>query len=393
MISMRRRTLAVAIPVITLFSLVAPIKSAGNSVTISNFGIISLPQLARLWVEGNQIRDQYGPLFLVGAGYNGQFRTFPGTDFWTYAPQAAKLIKSYGFNCVRLVGCYWALVEISQNPSEFKYNMTYVQHIIDTVNAFAAEGVYVVLDMHKTPMAGDINSLANFVPWSGSGDDFADAFFTDTSATSAREHLKNLWLMMSNIFKDNWNVAGYDILAEPHHAGNVDGQTINNLWWDIMDYVTSAIRANGDNHIIFGQCSPYENWDFMQRKVNDPNTVYEPHFYGGVSPPNVVTNDINQLRTLFAPTKNTMTSFDMPFVVGEMGGFDGSSSAGDIVPGSPQDIYLVNVLQVMKEATTLNGFWYWEFEAYTPQQTGAGSGWQQRLVEAAADKPTQVHTQ
>jgi hypothetical protein len=343
-------------------------------------------RLARLWVEGNQIRDQHGPLFLFGACYNGQFRAFPGTDFWTYAPQAAKLIKSYGFNCVRLVGCYWALVETSRNPGEFKYDMSYVQHIKDTVNAFAAEGIYVVLDMHKTPMASDINSLAHFVPWSGQGDDFADAFFTDTSAASAREHLKALWLMMSNIFKDNWNVAGYDLLNEPHHAGQVDSQTISNLWWDIEDYLTSALRANGDNHIIFCEISPWEHWDFMQRKLKDPNTVYEPHFYGGAATP---VTDINAIRTLFAPTRNKMTVFDVPFIVGEMAAYNGA----DIAPGSARDIYLVNLLQVFKEAPTMRGYWYWQFEAYTPQQTGAGSGWQQRLAEAAADKPTQVHTQ
>jgi hypothetical protein len=375
--------LTAPLPLITFSTLSA----LQNSQSILSYGVISHSSLPRLYVEGNQIRDSKGPVFLIGCCYDGEAREYPGTDFWTYANEAAEVVKGYGFNCIRLTGCYWSLLEISQNPEEFIYDQKYLQHIIDTVEAFGKRGIYVILDLHKTPMEGDIQSLAKFVPWSGVIDDFADEFYTDTGPYSAREHLKRVWLMLSDIFKDNWSMAGYDILNEPYHRGAIDSQTISDYCWEMVDYVTAALRSNGDEHIVFVEPAPWETFRFMNRKLNDPNIVYEIHFYRGLNtsvfPPTVVNSSLNYLGDHIGEGWsycNRLKEFNVPFIVGEYANM--FYTGGDILPDTPEDTYLRNTLRAFHEYLNMCGHFHYRYEAYGPNQSGTGSGWQEIAIEA-----------
>jgi aryl-phospho-beta-D-glucosidase BglC (GH1 family) len=372
-----------------------------SSLKISSEGLVSYPSLGskkleRLYVEGNTIRDRVEEIFLVGCGLRGQARNPQNgwDDFWTYAESDAKIIRDYGFNSIRLAGCYWARIETSQSPDQFTYDVGYVQHIVDTVKAYGDQGIYVIIDLHTYATAEGMEPLAKFLPWSGTADYWTDEFFTDTGPTSAREHLKRVWLMLSDIFKNNWNVAGYDLLNEPHHEGTLSNQEIHDYWWDIADYVISALRANGDNHIVFVEESPWStNCKFMTGKLNDPNVVYEPHWYQGLNlstdPHSVLNNDLDWLRDYFgtasAYISTKMAEFNVPFVIGEFCDWESIHMVAD----SLEDIYLRNSLTVFRESPTMRGFWYHSFQSYDGVPNS--SGWQQRLAEASADKPTKVH--
>lgn len=348
-------------------------------------------RLQWLSVEGNTIRDDVGPLFLVGCNSRGTARNplIGWDDFWSLAEYDAKTIKGYGFNVVRLAATYWARLEISQSPDEFVYDMEYLEHMKTAIRAFNEEGIYVILDMHTYETIEGMAPLANFVPIADNGISFASEFFKDTGSTSAREHLKRLWLLLSDTFKDWSGIAGYDILNEPHKSGPESFQEIADHWWDIVDYVTAAIRANGDNHVIFVNFSPSaQSAQWMSRKLNDTNTVYEPHWYrglGGNDFQDVINSDIEYLRDTFGSgdtqISTKMAYFDVPFIVGEL-----CCTYHEL--SYEKEVWLNNSLTVFRESPTMQGWTYW---VYWNNGNDQSTRWQELLVEYAADKPTQVH--
>ena len=92
--------------------------------------------------------------------------------------------------------------------------------------------------------------------------------------------LADLWVKLSNEFKDEPGVYAYDLMNEPHDMGPAD-------WKAISQAVLSAIRANGDNKLIM---IPGNNWSAANTWptihgpiswISDPagNFVYEAHQY------------------------------------------------------------------------------------------------------------------
>jgi aryl-phospho-beta-D-glucosidase BglC (GH1 family) len=367
-------------------SLIPAISSGTNPLTIAANGTVTYPGgLPRLYVEGKIIRNENEPFFLVGCNVRGQAYN-PKTDgkyddWYSYRYQDADNIKSYGFNTIRLV-TYWECIEISNSPSEFSYDENYIDLIQQTVEAYNEKGIYVIIDLHEH---GSSNELGKFVPTLGSDTDFADAFYSDASPTSAREHLKRLWLKLSENFKDISGVAGYDLCNEPHRSsGPLSFQQVADYWFDIADYVISALRDVGDNHIVFVNFSPWARYaGFMSRKLNDDNVLYSPHFYQGhgLEAQTVAYNDYVSLQNDFENDINSkMTEFNVPFVMEEQG-----FGVRIIIEGDEYDIWLKNSITIHKTNPNMQGWLYWCYIAYGGVMSGGG--WQTTLMEYVADKP------
>jgi aryl-phospho-beta-D-glucosidase BglC (GH1 family) len=306
-----------------------------------------------LYANGTSIIKSEHPIFLLGCNVRGMAYN-PAVDgryddWYTYRYQDARHIRALGFNTVRLV-VYWECLEISESPNEFSFNNSYIDLIRQTVEAYNKEGIYVILNLHEH---GSVDELKRFIPTLSSDTDFADTFYSDTSNTSAREHIKSLWLRMSETFKNHTGVAGYDILEEPHHSsGSLSDQQVSDLWFDISDYVISALRAEGDNHIVFIEfCPAARSTDYMSRKLNDSNVVCEPHFYYGIntSDLSVLNNDYSWLNEQFAANVNDkMLDFGVPFIMGEQG-FGGNQLTND------QSIWLENAIAISKSNPLMQG--------------------------------------
>jgi hypothetical protein len=283
-------------------------------------------------------------------------------------------------------------METSQSPQQFTYDPAYIQHIVDTVNAFSDQGIYVILNLHKTPQLGDMTALSKFVPWSGGGDDFADAFYADEGPYSAREHLKQAWLELSSQFKDSTTVAGYDLLNEPHHSGTLSAQTVSDQWMKMADYIIAALRLKGDKHIAFVEPAPWETFQFMTKPLADTNVVYEMHFYRGLDmtcdPPAVANTDLDYLRVQARSGFsycNVPVALNLPILLGEYGGM--YWTAGDILPNTPQESYLYNVLSTFHEFPNITGQLYWRYEGYGPDQTSEEERkWSKIAVETLMPK-------
>jgi hypothetical protein len=335
--------------------------------------------LSMLYVNGTTITNSGGPIFLLGCNVRG-IAYNPAVDgryddWYTYRYQDARNIRAFKFNTIRLL-VYWECLEISTGPDKFSFNNTYIDLIRQTVEAYNKEGTYVILNLHEHASADVLN---RFLPTLGSDTDFADAFYSDTSNTSAREHIKSLWLKMSETFKNCTGVAGYDILNEPHHSsGSLSDKQVSDLWFDISDYVISALRAEGDNHIVFIEfCPAARRTDYMSRKLNDSNVVYEPHFYYGIntSDLSVLNNDYYWLKEQFDAKVNAkMLDFGVPFIMGEQGFGDIQINVND-----SRDIWLKNVLTIQKTSPLMKGWLYWCYATYdgTPQP----KGWEATLDE------------
>jgi aryl-phospho-beta-D-glucosidase BglC (GH1 family) len=324
----------------------------------------SAVKLGLVRVENGRLVTDEGQVFVFGINDRG-FSRPPAEgwdDFWRFADQDATNLKSHGFNTVRLVP-YWALIETSQTPSDFLYDYAYVDKIVQTIRVFSSHGMYTILNIHTYETSQGSAPLAKFLPMANNV--FGDGFFTDSTPTSGREHLKQVWLMLSARLRNETAVLAYDLLNEPHHSGPLSNQQVSDGWFATANYVTSALRAAGDNHVVMVEMAPWASYcGYMTSGISDTNTVYSPHFYAGVnlsSPPSVVHAEGSWLNGTFNDKGadatfigNKMKQFaSLPFVIGEFGGFI------QLQPSSTTEkTYIRNVVDVFTK-NRVAGFTYW----------------------------------
>jgi endoglucanase len=92
--------------------------------------------------------------------------------------------------------------------------------------------------------------------------------------------LADLWIRLSNEFRDECTVYAYDLMNEPHDMGNAN-------WKAISQAALMAIRTNGDRKLIMvpgDAWSSAEQWPLVHGPtswINDPasNFAYEAHQY------------------------------------------------------------------------------------------------------------------
>ena len=92
--------------------------------------------------------------------------------------------------------------------------------------------------------------------------------------------LADLWVRLSNEFKDDAGVYGYGLMNEPHDLGTAD-------WKGISNTVVKAIRDNGDKKLILVGGVHWSNASGWKKNngpiswIDDPekNFLYEAHCY------------------------------------------------------------------------------------------------------------------
>lgn len=325
---------------------------------------------AMLRVDNDTIRNGNGSVQLVGVQYAGVNSGMP--DVWSYAPEHSLLIKDYGFNVVRLP-FYWNWMEISSNKSEFSYNYSYMTAFVSAARIFTSRRLYVIVDCHTVESAECTSSLGNFLSINQANYRFEADFFADTStASSAREHLKRLWLELTSFklldgysLRNDPYVAGYDILNEPHHnilteSGTADErQELHERWYGIQDYIISSMRKTGDSHVFFGEETPWAGTAiFMNRTLEDENVAYTLHFYRGLdlTTQSVVNNTLDYLRTQFFGSWGLCNKRQMfpnvPFLITEFG------HLYDNVEGDEKEVWIQNAQQVFKEGELEGWIWF-----------------------------------
>jgi hypothetical protein len=323
---------------------------------------------AMLRVENGTIRNNCGPVLLVGVHYGGIDCGI--RDVWSYADEHSTLIKEYGFNIVRLPFS-WNSMENSSNKDEFSYDYSYMTAFLSAVRIFTSKKLYVIIDDHTVETAEDTSNLSNFLSVNASNFRFEGDFFADTTTSSASEHLKRLWLELTGLklsdgycLRDDPYIAGYDILNEPHdsiltESGTADErQELHERWYEMQDYIISSMRQTGDSHIFFCEETPWAGTAiFMNRTLEEKNVVYTLHFYRGLdlTTQSVVNSTIDYLRTQFLGSWGLCNKRQMfpntPFMITEFG------NLYDNLEGDEKEVWIQNALQLFKEGEL--GGWIW----------------------------------
>lgn len=175
-----------------------------------------------------------------------------------------------GINVIRLPFSYmnidWAAVT-DYDKAGINYDFSAIDDFVQTA---ASYGMYTILDLHGAygsqngqDHSGEIIEKAEDVH-----------FYSDARM---KELTVKLWSEIARHYKDNTNVAGYDILNEP---GEKAGLTTE-VHWRFFDEVYKAIRAEDDKHIvIFESCWDGKNLPPASR-YGWKNCMYSFHHYAG----------------------------------------------------------------------------------------------------------------
>ena len=171
-------------------------------------------------------------------------------------------IKAWGFNAVRLPLHYEYFVNL-RTPDV--WNDQGFALLDDIISWCTVAGIYVILDLHAAPGGQSDNS------------GISDYDSTKPSLWESRDNRSKtvrLWDKISERYKDEPWVAGYDLINEPNW--NLPGGT---LLRDLYEDLTRVIRANGDDHILFIEGNSYSNDYTGLTPPWDPQMVYVFHKY------------------------------------------------------------------------------------------------------------------
>ena len=172
-------------------------------------------------------------------------------------------IKNWGFNAVRLPLHYEYFVNLGTPDVWNEQGFTLLDNIISWCTS---AGIYAILDLHAAP--GGQSNNSGISDW-------------DSTKPSLWESAENrsktvrLWDRISERYKHEPWVAGYDLINEPNWD-LPNGTLLRELYGDL----TQAIRANGDQHILFIEGNNYSNNYTGLTPAWDQQMVYVFHKYG-----------------------------------------------------------------------------------------------------------------
>ena len=210
----------------------------------------------------------------------------------------ANIIKSLGFNCVRIPFNYRIIEEEG------------VGYLKKVAEWFYGQKVYVILDMHAVPGAQNCD-------WHSDSSGRAGFFENE----SDRKYFLKLWKDISTAFKDDEYLAGYDVMNEPV-TDKID--ILKQAYRD----VNKTIRDNNDNHIIFYEGNRWaQEVDFIPELLEENNAI-SIHFY---EPTKYTFNQIADLKypgridgvqwnkSRISRYLKKYSAFNIPIYVGEFG--------------------------------------------------------------------------
>lgn len=224
----------------------------------------------------------------------------------------------FGFNVVRML-VQWAAIE----PKPGEFNQAYLDEMVEAVDKFHREGMYVMVDLHQDLYAEKVggNGAPDWAvftdgltfsppeggPWYLAAIDEATQrayqYFWNTSKghPELREHYLGVLRQIAGRLKDNPGVVAYDIMNEPVFANGTLTETLaiqaeaakgNFHNQNLTEFTQQAIEAirevDPDTYIAFEPTSlinafPYPG-DLIASEIRDvrdgpPRLIYAPHLY------------------------------------------------------------------------------------------------------------------
>lgn len=216
-------------------------------------------------------------------------------------------IKAAGFNAVR-VPVWWGNFYPINNVSNSGWRSDAFTQLDWIVNAAAAQGIYVIIDMHGV-VGGQSTS-------DDTGQQNQNQFWTNDNDQGNTAYM---WWQIANHYNGNPTVAGYDLINEP------TGAPSNSAVISANANLYNSVRSADPSHIIIIE-GTWGNWDWSM--LPNPssegwtNVVYEMHEYQwNASQSVVLQGSANQVSDF-----NNHSSYNVPGYIGEWNDFQYSSS-------------------------------------------------------------------
>jgi len=211
-------------------------------------------------------------------------------------------IKNAGFNVVR-VPVWWGNFYTIANVSNAAWRSDAFTELDWLVNAAAAQGLYVIIDMHGV-VGGQSTS-------DDTGQQNQNQYWTDGADQGNTAYM---WWQIANHYNGNPTVAGYDLINEPIGAPS------NSAVISAYQSLYNSVRSADPNHIIImeGTWGNW-NWSMLPNPSSEgwTNVVYEMHEYQYNATQAVVEQGSTNQVTDF----NNHASYNVPGYIGEFNDF------------------------------------------------------------------------
>ena len=177
-------------------------------------------------------------------------------------------MKSWGFNLVRAPIHYNLFtLPIEEEQDSLSYTgLTKGFILLDSLLKWCKENeMYLMIDLHAAPGGQGYNADIS---------DYDSTKYSLWESEHNQSKTVELWRRISERYKDEEWIAGYDLINEPNWE-IPEGILLR----DLYERITDAIRNEGDNHILFIEGNWFAN-DFTGLTPPwDDNIVYSPHKY------------------------------------------------------------------------------------------------------------------
>ena len=192
-------------------------------------------------------------------------------NYWT--EEDFQTCAEMGMTAIRLPFTYMN-VDFDAISSLDDAGKNYDFSALDSFIEKAAEyGMYTILDMHGA--YGSQNGKDH------SGQVFGASKVDFYSNRQKQALTVNLWKAIAERYKDNPNVAGYDILNEPAETTGSGTLTTEKRHWDVFDLIYDGIREVDQKHIIIIE-SCWEGYHLPKPTLYGwENVMYSFHHYTG----------------------------------------------------------------------------------------------------------------
>lgn len=198
---------------------------------------------------------------LVGPELGGQFWE---TYYDTYIEEAdIRRIAEEGFNSVRVPINARFLIEDGEPLRVKEHRFRLIDRVIDWCRDHR---LYVILDLHGAPGGQTGTNIDD------SEQDHPDLFTNEANQRLTVE----LWRRIAERYKEEWIVAGYDLLNEPLPEWF---STYNDRVMPLYKEITQAIREVDDKHLIILEGVHWAtDWSIFDEKFDD-NLMLQFHKY------------------------------------------------------------------------------------------------------------------
>lgn len=283
-----------ATPTATQVNTPSPSPSATPSPTVTaSATATTAPMLEPLAIHADAewIRDAQGRVVLLrGANYSGlEFGNFIGNPNGPDESDFAQM-QSWGFNVVRLPFA-WSYLE----PSPNQFEDAHLHEQVDPVVEFASRhGLLVVLEMHQFFWARCFTNGNGAPAWVCDGHTYSndlrgaiDAgcdFIGGAAAPDGRtlkDHFVDVWRLVAHHFAGDGRVGGINFLNEPHTYGCVTApEIVTHDLYEFYRRLRDAVHGAGATQTFFVEPPVIRNLGIgVPTEPLGPDVVYAPHLY------------------------------------------------------------------------------------------------------------------